>query len=78
MKTKVFEIIEIGVEKGVDIGFGKKYSLLPNMVLCLGGGGNSSIIQCCYSKFYMGHLPMKTKFITNIECVMPLKWSRVR
>ena len=31
--AKVFEIVEIGVEEGVDLGFGIKESLLPNMVL---------------------------------------------
>ena len=29
------------------------------------------------SKFYMGHLPMKTKFHTNVGCDVSLKWSRV-
>jgi hypothetical protein len=37
MKTKVFEIIEIGVEKGVDIGFGKKNPCFP--IWCYVGGG---------------------------------------
>ena len=31
--TKECEMIEIGVEEGVDIGFGIKDSLLPNVVL---------------------------------------------
>ena len=29
------------------------------------------------SEFYMGHLPMITKFNANIGCVMSLKWSHV-
>ena len=29
----IFEIVEIGVEEGVDIGFGTKDSLLTNVVL---------------------------------------------
>ena len=31
--TKEFEIVEIGVEEGVDLGFGIEDSLLPNVVL---------------------------------------------
>jgi hypothetical protein len=33
IKTKEFEIVEIGVEEGVDLGFGVKDTLLPNVVL---------------------------------------------
>ena len=33
MRTENFEIIEIGVEKGVDLGYGFKDSMLPNPVL---------------------------------------------
>ena len=33
MKTKEFEIVEIGDEEGVDLGFEIKHSLLPNVVL---------------------------------------------
>ena len=33
IKTKDFEIDEIGVEEGVDLGLGIKDSLLPNIVL---------------------------------------------
>jgi hypothetical protein len=31
--TKEFEIVEIGVEEGVDLGSGTKESLFPNPVL---------------------------------------------
>ena len=31
--TKEFEIVEIGVEEGVDLGSEIKYSMLPNMVV---------------------------------------------
>ena len=30
------------------------------------------------SKFYVGHLPVRTKFDANIGRVMSLKWSCVR
>jgi hypothetical protein len=33
IKIKEFEIVEIGVEEGVDLGFEIKDSLLPNIVL---------------------------------------------
>jgi hypothetical protein len=33
MRTEEIEIVEIGVEKGVDLGFKVKDSLLSNMVL---------------------------------------------
>ena len=33
MGTKEFETVEIGVEEGVDLGFGIKDSLPPNLVL---------------------------------------------
>ena len=36
-RVKEFEIVKIGVEEGVDLGFGIKDSLLPNVVL---EGGN--------------------------------------
>ena len=69
MKTQVFEIVEIRVHKGVDVGFGNKYSLLPNMVL-LGGGEET--------------LPSFNVVVANCTWVvcqykpMSLKWSRVR
>ena len=44
--TKEFEIAEIGVEEGVDLGSRIKGSLLSNVVL---QGGNSFIVQCCVS-----------------------------
>jgi hypothetical protein len=31
-KTKEFKVVKIGVEEGVDLGSGIKYSLLSNMV----------------------------------------------
>ena len=72
--TKEFEIIEIGVEEGVDLGSKIKDSLLPNVVLY---HGNSFIMQCCVSAqhisiLYLGHLLTKTKFMANIGCVMSL------
>ena len=30
------------------------------------------------SKFYVGHLPMKTNFNANIDCVVSLMWLQVR
>ena len=30
---KIFEIVEMGVKEGVDLGSGIKYYLLPNVVL---------------------------------------------
>jgi hypothetical protein len=44
IRTKEFEIVEIKVEEGVDLSYGFKDSLLPNMVLL---GGNHFIVQCC-------------------------------
>ena len=49
-------------------------------------GENSFIFQhfCTWtldnitSRFYMGDLPMKPKFNANINCVMSLRWGRVR
>ena len=83
IKTKEFEIVEIGVEKDVDLGYGIKDCLLPNLVLCGGGGGelfyvlfNVVQVDDIISRFYMGHLSMKAKF--NIGRVMSLKWSHVR
>ena len=48
--TKEVEIIEIGVEEGVDLGSIIKDSLIPNVVLQRGGGSEDSfIIQWCVS-----------------------------
>ena len=78
--TKEFEIIEIEVKEGVALDFGIKDIMLPNVILLGGGVEELLILQCCdnISRFYMGHLPMKTKFNVNIGCVMSLKWSHVR
>ena len=46
IKIKEFEIVEIRIEEGVDIGYEIKYSLFPNM---LPKGGDSLIVQCCVS-----------------------------
>ena len=78
IKTKEFEITEIGVEEGVDLGSEIKDSLLPHVVL---GGGDSfnandvEYMDNINSIFYIGHLPMKTEFNANIDCLMSLKWS---
>ena len=42
--TQEFEIIEIRVEEGVDLGSTIKDSMLPNMVLWVGGLFNHSIL----------------------------------
>ena len=71
-RTKEIEIVEIGVEKDVDLGSWIKDSLFPNVLLR--GGGTLLIIQCCVSGqhdslvewFYMSDLPMKTKLNVNI------------
>ena len=80
IKTTYFEIVEIGVEKGVDLGSGIKDSLLPNVVL---KGGtllpfNVVLMDNIISGFYLSHLLMETKFSANIGCVISLKWSHVR
>ena len=41
-RSKEYEIAEIGVEEGVDMGSGIKYSLLPNVVL---QGGTMSMVR---------------------------------
>ena len=43
--TKEFEIVEIGVEEGVDLGSEIKDSFLPNLVL----KGKFFMVQCCIS-----------------------------
>ena len=43
---KVFEIIEIRIEEGLDIGFKIKDSLFLQYGV-MGGGGDSLIVQCC-------------------------------
>ena len=42
--TIEFEIVEIEVEEDVDVGFGIKDYVLPDVVL---HGGDSFISQCC-------------------------------
>lgn len=47
---------------------------------CVMGGDSCNVVQVndITSRFYRGHLPMKTKFSSNIDYVVSLKWSRVR
>ena len=70
------EIIETGVKEGAALGSGVKDIMLPNVVVW--GGGNSFVVQCYVSgrhnsRFYMGHLAMKTKFNANIGCFITKK-----
>ena len=84
MKIVESEIVEIGVEEGVDPGFRIKELCFFQFGVTR-GGGDSSIVQCCvrgrqhcYRKFYMGQLPMKTKFNVNIDFTMSPTWTWVR
>lgn len=43
IKIKEFEIVEIRIEEGVDIGYEIKYSLFPNMLPK--GGGTLSLFN---------------------------------
>jgi hypothetical protein len=82
--TKGFEIVEIGVEEAVDLGFGIKDCLLLDVALR--GRGRDFFYRSMLCKwttllarFYIGpFLPMETKFNANIGCVMSLEWSYLR
>ena len=81
--TKALETAKIGVEEGVDVGLtcvGQRFSASGYDVI----KGNSFIVpSCCVSgditsNFYMGRLPMKTKFKAIIDYVASQKQSRVQ
>jgi hypothetical protein len=74
MGTKESGTVDIGVDEGVDLGYGIKDIFLPK---------DSSIVQCCVSgrrhlQSLHGSFANKLKLNAKIDCVMSLKWSHVR
>ena len=60
--TNEFEIVEIRVEEGVDLGFGNQGILYFPMWCHMGN-------SFCRSMLCKGYLPMNTNFNANIGCV---------